>query len=616
MSRLVASDLVVDGLNGSATYTFNSGTNIYDNIYVGQSSYGNLVQNGSSSFYGYARTSVSIGDRQGSVGVYDIAVASSSAFMSIGTPLLTVGNFGTGIFNQGANSLVYPDRLVIQNYLGQSGTYNLNGGTLRTNQISSGTIPGGSGFGAVSNSVLNLNGGVIEANNGSATFLQGLTATYVRNGGVTFGVSALSPNVSVTVAQPLLHSNQSGDNAVDGGLTKSGAHTLTLTGANTYTGPTALNAGVLNAGSATALGVGGTITFAGGTLQYSAASAGVDFSARFSSASNQAVSLDTNGYNVTLASSFGGGGGTLTKLGAGTLTLNAANTYSGATNLQAGTVLINNPRALGGSGTINFNGGTLRYGTADDSAYNAADLSPRISTADSQAYSIETGGHNIVYNGALTSSGGTLTKLGTGTLALNGKNSYTGSTTVSAGTLLLNNANTGRGAVFVDGTAAVLGGAGATLSAVTVHNGTLNPGGNGGAAGSAANVGTLSVGSLQLDTHSTLSLDVNSAATYDRLISAGNVVLGGSTLSLGINPNVSFAPGQTLELIHLTGGGLSGTFAGISNGGVYTVGDDTFRAVYTATDFQLVAVPEPTTGCLVAAGLVLGGVGIGRRRAK
>ena len=412
--------------------------------------------------------------------------------------------------------------------------------------------------------------------------------------------------------------NFSGNLAGSLALTKTGTGTLTLSGANTFTGAVALNGGVLNAGSATALGSGGTITFAGGTLQYSAASSGTDFSSRFSSAANQPISLDTNGQNVTVGFGFGGNGTTLTKLGAGTLTINGANTYTGATNLNVGTVMVNNPGALGNGGPIVFNGGTLQYGDASrtDAQYNLADYSTRFSTAAGQVYNIDTGSHSIVYKAPLTSSGGILVKAGAGTLSLNGTNTYSGSTKVAAGTLLLNGANTGGGMITVDGTGATLGGTGGTTSAVFVRNGTLNPGGNGGAAGSAANVGTLSVGSLQFTNASLAVFDIARANLYDQLVSSGQVTLGGSVLSVTIDPQASFTQGQVLDLIHLTGGRLNGTFAGITNGGVYTFSGDPFQAVYTSTDFQLVAVPEPSTVLLVALPLLAGGASVWRRRGR
>ena len=125
-----------------------------------------------------------------------------------------------------------------------------------------------------------------------------------------------------------------------GELQQSGSGTVTLTGNNSnFSGSTTLAAGVLNVGHANALGSNstGTIQFSGGALQYSADNQ-VDYSARMSSASNGTIKIDTHGQDVTLATGLSGSGVTLTKLGSGNLTLSGANTYTGDSNINAGTL--------------------------------------------------------------------------------------------------------------------------------------------------------------------------------------------------------------------------------------------------------------------------------------
>ncbi|MCX5678940.1 MAG: autotransporter domain-containing protein [Candidatus Omnitrophica bacterium] len=156
-----------------------------------------------------------------------------------------------------------------------------------------------------------------------------------------------------------------------GNIVKSGAAELTLSGANTYTGATTVNAGTLKAGVAThAFGVGSAVTVAtGGTL-------------------------DLNGYSQTIGSLAGGGtvinGDTIdtilttgdtasttffgiiqdgthklgfTKAGTGTLTLTGANAYTGTTTISAGTLQIGNASALG-TGAVT-NNATLDVGTTN-----------------------------------------------------------------------------------------------------------------------------------------------------------------------------------------------------------------------------------------------------------
>ena len=129
---------------------------------------------------------------------------------------------------------------------------------------------------------------------------------------------------------------QSGSGTV--ALVKQGAGTLTLSGSSNYTGGTTLTAGTLALGSANAIGSSGTISFGGGTLQSSASNT-TDYSARFSNAASQQVKIDTNGQNVTLASNLTSSGGSFEKLGLGTVTLSGTNTYSGGTTVSAGSLV-------------------------------------------------------------------------------------------------------------------------------------------------------------------------------------------------------------------------------------------------------------------------------------
>ena len=97
-------------------------------------------------------------------------------------------------------------------------------------------------------------------------------------------------------------------------MTKSGAGTLTLTGANTYTGGTTISAGTLSLGS------GGTTGSVAGNI--------VDNGALVFNRSNA----------VTYAGVDQRQPARVTKIGSGTLTLTGANTYTGGTTISAGTL--------------------------------------------------------------------------------------------------------------------------------------------------------------------------------------------------------------------------------------------------------------------------------------
>jgi fibronectin-binding autotransporter adhesin len=145
------------------------------------------------------------------------------------------------------------------------------------------------------------------------------------------------------------------------GTNEVNAGTLTLEGASTYTGNTVLNGGELiidgaeAAGNASGpLGEGGLITFAGGTLGWSAANT-YDYSPRFDTSAGQQYSLDTEGQNVTLTNNLTStGGATLTKLNPGVLTLTGANSYSGLTTIAAGKLQI---QGSASTGNITVNNG-------------------------------------------------------------------------------------------------------------------------------------------------------------------------------------------------------------------------------------------------------------------
>ncbi|HWY29221.1 MAG TPA: autotransporter-associated beta strand repeat-containing protein, partial [Candidatus Acidoferrum sp.] len=145
-------------------------------------------------------------------------------------------NAGTGVWNlNGGYAVLALLQLCHNNDGNSSGTMNLNtGGTLVVSSVGY----GGSG---ASTAAFNFNGGTLIASGANATFMSGLTRANVRNGGAVINDGGFA----ITISQPLLHSSIGGDNAIDGGLTKNGAGTLDLTGANNYTGDTIVNQGTL-----------------------------------------------------------------------------------------------------------------------------------------------------------------------------------------------------------------------------------------------------------------------------------------------------------------------------------------------------------------------------------
>jgi autotransporter-associated beta strand protein len=153
--------------------------------------------------------------------------------------------------------------------------------------------------------------------------------------------------------------------------------------------------------------------------------------------------ITVNNAPSTIASVLTGAGTSLTKAGTGSLTLSAANTYSGATAIASGTLRMgaNNvlPDAnLEVTGTLDLNtfsetiNGLTGIGTVD----TAAGGSPTLTVGGANATS--------TFSGTITDTNGTLAleKTGSGTVVLTGTNGYSGPTTITGGTLQIGDGGT------------------------------------------------------------------------------------------------------------------------------------------------------------------------------
>lgn len=121
-----------------------------------------------------------------------------------------------------------------------AGVFNLFGGTLGTSRIHKLATAAGS------SAIFNFNGGTLKVRSGISPFISGLDAANVHDGGAFIDTNGYN----ATVSQALVHNPLLGSDPKDGGLIKSGNGTLTLTGANTYTGDTQVLAGELALGTA------------------------------------------------------------------------------------------------------------------------------------------------------------------------------------------------------------------------------------------------------------------------------------------------------------------------------------------------------------------------------
>ena len=489
---------------------------------------------------------------------------------------------------------------------------------------------------------LTMTGGSVASTGAGSLLMQGLVNTNASataatiSGAVDFGAAIRTLTIADGAAANDLDLTA---NVSNGGLTKSGAGTLRLSGANTFASGLLVNAGTVTLTASGAAGAG-VVQLGGGTLAADAAPVTLTNAVSFS-ADSTASDITFNGPttlqgNRTLTVNtgtvtFGGvvSGDVTTnafsKLGAGTLVLNgaAANTYTGTTFVFGGTLELGKTAGVNAlaSGSIgvgdNVGIDTLRL-LASDQIADAATVNPsgidggNLGVFDLNGFS-ETIANLNMTGGFVTMGGGTLTITGTASAPGAAADSV-----ISGGTLNLGGGT--RPFVIGDGAAAN----DLDVSA-TVSNGGINKSGagtlrltnaNAYSGGTTLTAGTLAVGgNTALGTGTvtlnggTLTADGGTRTLANPISLSGTATIGGSNIFLFTGP-VTITSGSALVVANLTDSisGVLGGSAPLSKQGTGTLfltgsSANTFSNTLTVEEGQLAL--NKTSGNAVTASLTI-----------
>ena len=415
--------------------------------------------------------------------------------------------------------------------------------------------------------------------------------------------------VTATISAPLTDPIAGTD-----GFTKGGLGTLILSGTNSYSGLTTVNAGILNIHNGSALGAttSGTTILSGATLQLqggiSVGNEALTISGAGAAGQNGALVnvSGTNNYgglltlgaastissdagtlnltntgtitgagfgltltgagNGTISSIIGTGAGTLTKNGAGTWTLSgtSANTYTGLTTITAGELDLNKTAGVNAiAGNITIGGGSGTDTLKLLAANQISDTSVvTLTNAGSAVFNLNGNNETI---GALTDAtagaSGASVQLGAGTLTFGDSTNHTFASIISG---------TG-GSVIKQGTGTqILSGDNTYTGGTTISTGTLQLG-NGGTSGSIVG-DVVNNGIFAVNRSDTFTFGgVISGAGVFRQLGTGTTVLTGAS---------SYTGGTTISAgtLQLGNGGTSGSIVGdVVNNGTFAINrSDTF----------------------------------------
>ena len=519
-------------LTGSGN-SFSGGTMIGVNTSSG--TVGGILRINRSNSLGTGAVSVIAGDTAGS---HMGAQLQLSGGITLANPTITISGLGFGA----ANGVLL----------------NLSGNNAVTGNVVLGSGAGGSVIGSDSGT-LTIGGGGITSNYVSRTLEFTGAGNVIVPGVISNGTTAALP------------------------VTKSGAGTLTFTGASTYSGPTIVEAGVLQIGSNTNTGTLGSgsitndailrfhrsdtaLTVANtiggsGALDFGVATGGtvaVETTLSGANSFTGNVTVNSGGVRITRSDALGVGPKTVTMTNGtngncrlildgsgGNIALPASINFVTSNTNTTNPAIINaaGDNTIAGNFSLTNGGGSTRVRVDAGTLNLTGQFTPAISGRTLQLDGTASG----IFSGALKNAANTvgLEKFGTGTWTLSGSgHSYTGTTTIYAGKIVLS---------------------GSLASSITASAGSLAP------QGSASTSG---------------GLDIQSGGRFETSLSAfsvgGNVTLAGA---LDVIANPGLPAGNTLIILNKTSvGAISGTFAGKPQDGTFVASGYTWIINYTGGD--------------------------------
>jgi len=423
----------------------------------------------------------------------------------------------------------------------------------------------------------------------------------LQGGGLSGGAVSIAANATLTVAET---GNQTFAGTISGAgnFTKSGAGTLTLSNTMNATGAILISGGTLATGAADIFSSSASIIANSSTLRLGG-------NQTLSGFSGSSSGLDLSSYALTITSGTIGGliagtNGTLIKNGASGLSIySSANTFSGQTILNSGSIQVLNTGTHFGTSTVTINNGTLTIGNAGlpttTNISNLVVVSGTIQSGGNASNALTSNGSITVQSGTISLpilGAATLSKQSEGVFVLSGNNTYSGGTTVSAGTLRLSgNGTLGTGAISISGGELDLGAKSLTntisgLTGGVLSNGTLTAdGGNFNVSAGTISAVLAGTNGLAKSASGTVVLSAANSYSGGTTVSAGTLRLSGNgTLGTGA---ISISGGEldlgakslTNTISGLTGGVLSnGTLT--ANGGNFNVSAGNITAVLAGSN--------------------------------